>query len=162
MATFLKQQYWHELFEAGVFFKALNSAWEVLGGVFLLTRLHSLATHVFILLGNSELLGDHDDLLFRFVSTQVAHLDVASTRTFVGLYLLFHGIMNAFLAYNLYRNRLWAYPVSITFTSLFFVYQVYRLLHTHSPLLFFITILDVFFIILTFHEWRFQKSKETN
>ena len=160
MATFLNQKYWHELFEAGVAFKALNSIWEVLGSIFLLTRLHSWLTHAFVYLSNSELLGDHDDALFHFINSQVAHLDVASTRTFVGLYLLFHGFMNAFLAYNLYRNRLWAYPFSIAFTSLFLVYQLYRLAHTHSPLLLFITILDVFFIILTVHEYRFQKEKQ--
>ena len=159
MATFFKQRYWHELFEAGVAFKAINSVWEVLGSVFLLTRLHSWFTQTLIYLINSELLGDRDDLLFHVVQGQVVHLTVGSTRIFVGLYLLFHGVMNAFLAYNLYRNRLWSYPISILFTSLFFFYQVYRLLHTHSPLLLFITILDIFFVILTWHEWRYQKKR---
>jgi uncharacterized membrane protein len=159
MTTFLKQRYWHELFEAGVFFKALNSMWEILGGIFLLTRLHSWLTHAFIFLSNSELLGDHNDFFFHFVTGQAAHLDVGSTRIFVGIYLLFHGFMNAFLAYNLYRNRLWAYPLSVAFVSLFLVYQVYRLFHTHSPLLFAITVFDIFFIILTLHEYRFQKRK---
>ena len=159
MTTFLKQAYWHELFEAGVAFKALNSVWEMLGSIFLLTRLHSWLTHKVIQISHSEFLGDHDDFFSHFISGQLSHLDVASTRTFVGLYLLFHGLMNAFLAYNLYRNRLWAFPVSIAFTSTFLVYQAYRLVHTHSPLLLFITVLDVFFIILTVHEYRFQKNK---
>ncbi|MEI7719668.1 MAG: DUF2127 domain-containing protein [bacterium] len=162
MATFLKQKYWHELFEAGVAFKALNSVWEVLGGVFLLTRLHFWFTHLVVHISNSEFLGEHGDFLSRLLTTQVSHLAADSTRLFVGLYLLFHGLMNAFLAFNLYRNRLWSYPVSIAFTSLFLVYQTYRLFHTHSPLLLFITVLDVFFIILTWHEWQFQKQKVTS
>jgi len=159
MATFFKQRYWHELFEIGITFKAINSVWEVLGGVFLLSRFHSWLSHAFVFLSNSELLGDREDFLFHFVSDQLTRLDVASVRTFVGIYLLFHGVMNAFLAYNLYRNRLWSYPVSIVFTSLFLTYQLYRLLHTHSTLLLCITILDVLFIILTWHEWQYQKKR---
>ena len=159
MARILKQKIWHELFEVGVLFKAVNSVWETLGGIFLLTRLHDWLATLFIFISNTQLLGDHDDLLFREVHTQLAHLNVVSTRTFVGLYLLFHGVMNAFLAYNLYRNRLWAYPTMIGFVSLFFVYQLYRLSHTHSPLLLVVSIFDILFIILTWHEWRYQHKR---
>ena len=160
MTRFLRQQVWHELFEAGVLFKALNSVWEMLGGIFLLTRLHTWLTLFFVRLSQMQLLGDRDDFLFRTLNAQVHHLDAVSTRTFVGLYLLFHGVMNAFLAYNLYRNRLWAYPTMIGFISIFFVYQIYRLMHTHSPLLLLVSIIDIAFIVLTWHEWRYQLRKK--
>ena len=159
MARLLKHKIWHELFEAGVVFKALNALWEFLGGIFLLTRLHNWLGIIFIYISNSELLGDHDDILFRALTTELHHLDVGPTRIFVGIYLLFHGTMNAFLAYNLFRNRLWAYPTMITFVSLFMVYQMYRLFHTHSLILLAITIFDIFFIVLTWHEWQYQKNK---
>jgi uncharacterized membrane protein len=157
----LRQKYWHELFEAGVFLKALNSAWEMFGGVFLLTFARGALPHIVVFFSQSELLGDHDrdDLVFRFVDTQLMHLSLVNTRTFVGVYLLFHGLMNAFLAYNLYRNRLWAYPLSISFVSLFFVYQIYRLAHTHSGILLAVSIFDLCFIALTWHEYQFQKNK---
>jgi uncharacterized membrane protein len=159
MRQFLKQQYWHELFEAGVILKALNSVWELLGGVFLLTFARGALPRIFVFFSSHELLGDRDDLLFRFVNDQVQHLSVGGTRTFVGVYLLFHGIMNGFLAYNLLRNRLWAYPVMIAFVSLFFVYQIYRLYHTHSLILLAVSIFDICFIILTVHEYRYQLKK---
>ena len=84
-----------------------------------------------------------------------------STRGFVGVYLLFHGLMNMFLAYNLYRNRLWSYPLSIAFTSVFFIYQLYRLAHTHSLILLVVTIFDIFFILFTYHEYHYQKRRRS-
>src|SRR5579862_6341784 len=158
--TWLRQHYWHELFEAGVFLKALNSLWEMLGGIFLLTLARGTLPRIVVFFGRSELVGDRDDLVSRFVDLQLAHLLMVNTRTFVGVYLLFHGIVNAFLAYNLYRNRLWAYPLSLAFVSLFFIYQIYRLYHTHSTILFVVTVFDIFFMILTWHEYRYQLKKQ--
>jgi uncharacterized membrane protein len=157
----LRQKYWHELFEVGILFKALNSLWETLGGLFLLLTIRGPLAGAFVYLSNSELLGDRDDLLFHLVHTQLVSLSL-STRTFVGIYLLFHGLMNMFLAYNLYRNRLWAYPLSIAFTSIFLLYQVYRLYHTHSLVLLTVTIFDLFFILFTWHEYHYQKRRQTH
>src|SRR5579872_6890453 len=100
----LQQKYWHELFEAGVFLKALNSVWEILGGIFLLLTLRGWFAAVFVFFSRVELLDDRDDVIFQLINTQLQHLSAGSTRTFVGVYLLFHGVVNAFLAYNLYRN----------------------------------------------------------
>ncbi len=155
----MREFYWHELFEAGVFLKALNSIWETLAGIVLLTALHNWLTRLFVIFFSSELLGDRQDFLVTYARQHLMNFSV-HTRIFVGVYLLFHGIMNAFLAYNLYRNRLWAYPVSMVFSSLFLVYQVYRLLHTHSLLLLAVSVLDIAFIILTWHEYQRQMRKQ--
>ncbi len=155
----LRETYWHQLFEAGVFFKALNSTWETLTGIFLLTALRNWFTHTFIYVGVSEFLGSRDDFPFTYAQNHLMHVP-PSSRVFIGVYLLFHGLMNAFLSYNLYRDRLWAFPVSMSFTSAFFIYQVYRLAHTHSPLLLVISILDIAFIVLTWHEYKRQEKKQ--
>jgi uncharacterized membrane protein len=155
---FLKQTYWHQLFEAGVFLKALNSLWESAGGLLLLLGGRTFLSMVFVFFSRAELIGGHDDPLFRFAVLQLQHLSV-NTRIFVGAYLLFHGVMNMFLAYNLYRNRLWAYPFSIAFVSLFFIYQLYRLAHTHSLILLAVSVFDFFFIILTWHEYCYQSRR---
>jgi uncharacterized membrane protein len=154
----IREIYWHDLFEAGVFLKALNSVWETLAGIFLLTSLHNWLTRVFVIFSSSELLGDRDDFFFNYAHRHMANF-TDHTRIFVGVYLLFHGIMNAFLSYNLYKSRLWAYPVSMAFTSLFLVYQLYRLSHTHSLLLLVVSVLDIAFVILTWHEYQRQLRK---
>ncbi len=159
MKRLLKKDIWHELFEAGIALKGINSVWETLGGLFLLTRLHSWLAYIFVFFSRHQLVGNRNDFIFRVVSSQIHRLDVVSVRTFVGVYLLFHGVMNAFLAYNLYRNRLWAYPVMIAFISVFLVYQVYRLAHTFSLTLLVVTTFDIAFIVLTWHEYKKLQKK---
>lgn len=156
---FLRERYWHELFEAGIFLKALNSVWETLAGIFLLTELRNWLTHTFVFVSTQEFLGSFDEFPFTYAQSHLMHVPPGS-RVFVGVYLLFHGLVNAFLSYNLYRSRLWAYPISIALTSAFFVYQVYRLAHTHSLLLLVISALDIAFIILTWHEYKRQLHKQ--
>ncbi len=155
-----KQKYWHELFEAGVLLKALNSVWETATGLLLLFSMQPIVHNVFLFLSREEYLGTtRDDALFRMVAEQFNHLSV-STRHFAGYYLLFHGLLNMFLAYNLYKNRLWAYPFAMGAVGLFLVYQLYRLVHTHSLVLFFITLFDIAFIVLTWHEYKFQRNQQ--
>ena len=154
----MKQAYWHELFEIGVLFKAFNSTWETLSGIFLLTRLHTWLSHLLVTFSRAELLGDRDDFITHIATTQIQHLNVDSTRTFIGVYLLFHGLMNAFLAYHLYKKHLWAYPVMIVFITTFLFYQLYRLVHTQSLVLLLVTLFDIFFIYLTWHEYRYQQK----
>jgi uncharacterized membrane protein len=103
MTRLLKQKYWHELFEAGIALKAFNSVWETAGGILLLTGLHSWLSRGFVFITSSVFFAERHEFLFHILDVQLRHLNVVSTRTFVGAYLLFHGIMNAFLAYNLYR-----------------------------------------------------------
>lgn len=152
-----KQKFWHELFEAGVLLKALNSIWETAAGLLLLLSAHPLVHNAFVFFSREEYLGGRDDALFRFAAAQFNHLSV-STRHFAGFYLLFHGILNMFLAYNLYKNRLWAYPLSAGIIMLFLVYQLYRLSHTHSIILLCVTLFDLAFVGLTWHEYRYQRS----
>lgn len=153
------QHFWHELFEAGVLLKALNSLWETAAGIFILSSTHQFIRNWFVFFSREEYVGGgRDDFVFRYITEHLNQLSV-STKNFVGLYLLFHGLLNMFLAYNLYKNRLWAYPFSMGVTSLFLVYQIYRLLHTHSPVLLLITIFDIAFIYLTWHEYNYQKRR---
>jgi len=128
------QRFWHELFEAGVTLKAFNSVWETALGIFILSNPNHHITRHF----------DHLSL---------------SMKSFIGAYLLFHGLLNIVLAYNLYKNRLWAYPFAIGTTSLFLVYQGYRLFHTHSLILLCVTIFDIAFMVLTWHEYKYQLHK---
>jgi uncharacterized membrane protein len=96
MTRLLKQKYWHELFEAGIALKAFNSVWETAGGILLLTGLHSWLSRGFVFITSSVFFAERHEFLFHILDVQLRHLNVVSTRTFVGAYLLFHGIMNAF------------------------------------------------------------------
>jgi len=144
----------HELFQAGVALKAINSVWETIVGLLLLTHYPWVAHHM-ARTKSSQLLSDSEMAAFTY--SHLTNLSSDSTRIFVSSYLLFHGIMNAFLAYNLYKERLWAYPTTIVLLTLFFCYQLYRLTLTHSLLLLLVTLFDAAFIALTWIEWRRKK-----
>ena len=146
----MAQKFWHQLFEAGVFLKALNSLWETTAGLFVLTITYPVLLDWFVFFSFVE---------FGFISDRVDHLSL-STKNFVGFYLLFHGVINMFLAYNLFRNRLWAYPASMIIIGLFLTYQVYRLAHTHSLILLFLTLFDIAYLVLTWHEYNYQLKRK--
>ncbi len=134
------QRFWHQLFEAGIALKGLNGVWQTIVGSLLL--LHSQQPVRALQFANNHLDNFSD-----------------STRIFAGVYLLFHGVLNIFLVYNLYKNRLWAYPFAMIVVSIFTVYQVYRFLHTHSLVLLCLTAFDIAFLVLTWHEYQHQKKR---
>jgi uncharacterized membrane protein len=152
-----KRKFWHELFEAGIALKGLNSLWEGVAGLILLLSAHPIFHNWFISFTREEYVGGgRDDQLFRFAAEHLNHLSV-STRDFAGIYLLMHGVLNVFLVYNLYRDRRWAYPLTMGVLGIFLIYQAYRLAHTHSIILICTMIFDLCFIGLTWHEWHYQK-----
>jgi uncharacterized membrane protein len=122
------ERYLHDLFEIGVFFKAINGIWETLTGW----------------------------LVFYFGIT-IRHHHMGA-RNFAAAYVLIHGIVNLFLAIQLLRQRLWAYLVAIGIMATFVIYQLYRIHHYHSRVLIFFTVVDILFIFLTWHEYRHRKQ----
>lgn len=150
---------WHELFEAGILLKLINAVWGTAAGVLVLWGPHLWWARKAGVWAREEFLGGRGGFLFEFVMREVGPMSL-STRYFVGIYLLVHGLLNFFVVYNLFRNRLWAYPLAMGVVFLFVLYQFYRLAHTHSPILLVVTLFDIAFIILTWHEYRSQLAKQ--
>ncbi len=136
----IKQKYWHALFEASVFIKAVNGIWETIGGIALLFLSNGFINRAFA----SQSLTEHI---------------TAGTKNFAGIYILAHGLINIFLAYYLYKEKLWAFWVSIGFFSGSVVYLVYRLTDGPSPMLFALIAFDVFFTYLTWHEFKYRTDQ---
>jgi uncharacterized membrane protein len=121
----------HQIFEFGIFVKGINGVWESVTGLLL----------IFL-----------NKPLFKFVGN-FSH----NTKIFVASYLLIHGILNLFLAVQLYRDRIWAYLATITVTTIFIFYQIHRIIQHHSIFLTFITVFDFLFVILAWHEYNRRK-----
>jgi uncharacterized membrane protein len=74
-------------------------------------------------------------------------------KSFVVLYLLFHGVAKTVLAVSLVKGAPWAYPLAIWFFGTFVVYAVYRqTLHFSTPLAIFI-LFDLLTIGIIAREW---------
>ena len=158
MAKWFAQKYWHELFEIAVALKGFNGIWETISGLlFLLVSKATLAGWLTAIFSN-ELLEDPSDNFIQFLSQALQGLST-NTKTFAALYILFHGLLNIYLAVELYRDRHWAYLVAIGAMLAFIPYQLYRISLHHSLLLAALTLFDGLFIILTWHEYKYHRDR---
>ncbi len=152
------EYYWHALFEAGVALKAFNGLWETVSGIAALVVPQEVVLRAFYALTHGELLEDPHDRLIDIVAGFLMNIP-HGTRTFIALYILAHGILNLFLAYNLYRQRLWAFPAAAAVIGLFLLYQFDRIYLYHSKTLIFLTLIDIVFLGLLLHEYKHQRER---
>lgn len=159
MAKILTQSRWHQLFEIGIVIKGVNGIWEMTVGTLFLflskTTMDSWLGHA----TRRELLEDPSDVLINFFVHAFQNVSLGAQH-FVGTYLLLHGILNIFLVVQLHRGKHWAYIATIGIMTIFFVYQVYRINVHHSLFLTIITIFDVFFMYLIWHEYKRHRTRK--
>lgn len=156
MAEIIQEKNIHRIFLVSVLLKAGNALLEIVGGVMLLFT--GSFTKIVAYLVAGELIEDPQD----FVATSIQHIlpyFSEHTQLFIAFYLLSHGVIKIFLAIGLLRNKIWAYPTAIVVFILFITYQLYRFTYTHSTFLILLTIFDLFVVVLTWHEYKYIKSK---
>ena len=162
MIRFFKATSLHRLFEVGLALKGFNGLWETaIGLAFLLISKASLSQW-YLRFTQNELIEDPHDHITNFIVHTLLNPGT-TTKTFAALYVLFHGLLNLFLAVQLYRDKHWAYPTTIGVVIVSVIYQIYRISVHHSLILTAITIFDLFFIILIWHEYKHhveQKQSE--
>ena len=153
----LSKKHWHKLFEFSILIKGFNGIWEATGGfLFLLLNKETLNSWVYLLVRN-ELVEDPNDKFMSFLTNALQNLS-NDAKTFAALYILAHGLLNIFLWIQLSRNKSWAYLVIIGAMFFSIPYQIYRISISHSIFLTAITAFDVFFVILTWREYKQRKS----
>ena len=154
-----KISFWHKVFEWALALKGFNGAWETISGILFLFVSKNYFRHMFLFLTRWELLEDPHDKLATFLSSSMTLF--SNAKVFAGVYILTHGILNIFLVIQLARNRHWAYLVTIGVSVLFLIYQVFRIINRHSYGLIIISVVDIFFMWLTWREYKFQMSKQS-
>jgi uncharacterized membrane protein len=151
------ENFLHKLFKLGIFFKGINGTWEIVTGLLFLFLSRETFSKWFSAISKNELLQDPNDKLINFVASFLQNIS-GNTKIFAALYILFHGILNIFLVVQLYRDKPWAYLVTIWTMAVFVGYQIYRISIHHSSFLIFITIFDLFFMLLSWHEYKYHKK----
>ncbi len=147
-----KEKYWHEFFELGVIIKALDGTWETITGVLFLFLSKATFAHWFFVVSHNELLEDPNDIVMNFLSHALQNFS-GDAKTFAAVYLLSRGILNIFLAIQLYQEKHWAHLLAIGTLLVFMAYQAYRISLYHSALLTVVTVFDAIFILLIWHEY---------
>ncbi|MFH0804087.1 MAG: DUF2127 domain-containing protein [Candidatus Zambryskibacteria bacterium] len=148
----------HQIFEFGIVVKGINGIWETISGFFILFLSKTAIDKLFYFLASKELLEDPRDLFFNFLFKFLENLSY-NTQVFIAVYILLHGLLNIFLAIQLYRDKIWAYLVTITVMTVFIFYQIHRIILYHSPVLIAITIFDISFVVLTWYEYDRKKQR---
>jgi uncharacterized membrane protein len=152
----LNEKATHALFQLSLLCKAVFAVAEILAGIgaFFVTQ-----QFVFTLVDrvtSVELFQHQHDAIANYLYASAQHFSL-STRNFTAVYLLSHGVVKLWLIVGLLREKHWYYPLAIAVFGLFVVYQLYRFNLSHSPWLILITVIDVFVIALTWHEYRYVR-----
>ena len=141
------------VFFYSVVLKGLNAIGEIVGGIVALIISQEFIIRIALFLTQSELSEDPNDKLANYLIYSAQQLSISS-KHFIAIYLLSHGIIKLGLVVGLLKNKAWAYPISILIFALFILYQIYRFYFTHSIWLIALTIFDLAVIWLVWHEYQ--------
>jgi uncharacterized membrane protein len=145
-------------FQAGITLKGIDGLLEIIAAILFVTATPTRLNSILNFLTFHALSRNPN----AFVASHLLHASqsiVQNAHYFIFFYLLSRGISKVFLVVALWCNRLWAYPALIILLACFIVYQLYRMTFAPSLLLVFFSCLDATVIVLTWAEYRQQKSK---
>ena len=151
----LREKYWHEFFVIGIVIKSFTGLVETLSGLVLLFMRPVMLSQILLRISGGGQIKDADDFLLSYAYQYLQHL-TTGVKISPGLYILAHGLINLLLVLGLIKEKLWAYLLAIGVLGSFILYQLYRIAFNHSPLLEVLTVLDVLFVIVIWHEYKYQ------
>lgn len=149
----IRERYLHLAFRAALWLKGAFALGEAASGI----AVFSIGRDTFVdwvtAVTHGELAEDPGDPVANLLLHSVHPLS-ASSRHFIGIYLVAHGIVKLALVAGLLRTMLWMYPAAIAIFAAFIAYQLYRFTGSHSPWLLVLSAIDLAVIVLTWHEYR--------
>lgn len=153
MEQFGHQDATDRAFRISLILKGLDGLLETIGGILLLVIRPDQIDHLARWLTQGELSQDPHDYIANHI-LKTAHSLTGASLAFGAAYLLSHGLVKVVLVAEVWRDHLWAYVGLIAVTSLFVVYQVYRIIDKFSMSMLLLTIFDLVVIYLTQKEYR--------
>ena len=157
MRNLFKEKNIHFIFESTLAIKAALATVEIVSGVLVYFISQAFLLRVVLLLTQDALTEDPNDFIANYLVHSAQNFSISSQH-FAALFLLSHGVVKLFLIVGLLREKLWFFPTTIAVFSAFIVYQVYDFSLTHSLWLLLVTVLDVFVIGLTWHEYNYLRA----
>lgn len=157
MKNWFSEENIHRIFDISLILKGLHSFFEIAGGILVLLVSQQFVINFVTTITQEELSEDPKDLIAHYLITSAQNFSI-NMQHFLGLYLLLHGIIKGLLIIGLFKEKLWAYPLSIVVFSLFGAYQIFEFTRTYSVWLLALTVLDIIIIALTWHEYRYMRK----
>ncbi len=147
----------HKVFDFTLLLKGIHASLEVLGGIALYVVSAGTIVGIVNALVGGEISEDPHDPVANYL-LGLARTFGANDRSFAAFYLLTHGIANGLIVIALWREELWAYPISFGVLGAFIVYQLYLLAFGFSWWIVAITVLDIAIVVLVGHEYGVLKK----
>ncbi|PIR89260.1 MAG: hypothetical protein COU07_02245 [Candidatus Harrisonbacteria bacterium CG10_big_fil_rev_8_21_14_0_10_40_38] len=144
-------------FRIGMWWRVFYGSLKFSAGVALLMVASSDLPSLFKVISRGELIEDPNDLFIRSLGLLFSHVPLNSV-AFIAYYLLVWGAADVFLSVNILRYKLWAYPAAFVFVGFFTLYEIFRVIHTHSLFLVFIIFVDIFILWLIWREYGILKQ----
>ncbi len=146
----------HRVLELGIIMKGVDALLEMIGG-FLLWFAASVTFDQWVIsLTQHELIEDPQDKI-ALLLRQAASMVSTDARLFGGAYLVVHGLAKLLLVTGLLRGKMWAYPATFGFLSLFIAYQLYRFSLSSSMGLLMLSFFDMVFALLILREYLIKR-----
>ena len=143
----------HDLFLIGIIIKCIDGILEFIGGIALAFAKTDIIINLVQKLFQHELIQDPTDIVANYLVKTSQNLSIGIL-TFASIYLIIHGLIKIGLFLGLWYKKIWAYPLAGIILSLFVIYQSIRIFNTHSILLLFLTLVDIFILILLRLEYK--------
>jgi uncharacterized membrane protein len=148
----------HSLFIISILLKGVFAVLEVVAGLALLISTPGEFTKFIHFMFHNRLVADPNDPLATYLLHQLNDFDM-TRHSFVGLYLMLHGLVKTAIVAALYSEWLAAFPVSLAVLGIFVAYEFERFVATHSMVLLALSLLDAFIMILAWREYQALKAK---
>lgn len=146
------------LFHAGILLKFLDGVLETIGGIVLwVIGPWSIIDWVFRVT-QDEISEDPHDFVATHLRHAATHISLSGEH-FMAAYLFIHGVVKIVVVLALFRNKLWAYPVSLTVFCAFIVYQLYRFTITHAVALILLSAFDLAVVWVIWLEYRSARTR---
>jgi uncharacterized membrane protein len=149
----------HNVFDITLILKGAHAFIETIGGLLLYAVSTANILRIVTFFVQGEIREDPHDIVANYFLQMGASLG-GSSKSFVALYLLGHGIINGVMVVSLWKEKLWAYPFSFVVLGAFMAYQLYLLTFGFSVWLAAFTMLDMVILILVWHEYGVVKEKK--
>ena len=150
----------HKVFDVTLFLKGIHASIETLGGILLYAVSAGSILRVVNFFVQDEVREDPHDVIANYL-LHTAQAFGGNSQSFTALYLLTHGIINGLIVIALWKEKLWAYPVSFAALGAFVLYQLYLLTFGFSSWIAAITVLDIVIIFLVCHEYWVLKRRRS-
>jgi uncharacterized membrane protein len=149
----------HRIFDATLLLKGIHATVELIGGLLLYIASADSITRVVDFFVKGEINEDPHDVIANYI-LMLGHSLGGSSKAFAALYLASHGVVNGLVTLGLWKEKMWAYPISLAVIMGFIAYQLYLLAFGYSLWLVVLTVLDVAILLLAWHEYRLLKMRK--